>query len=282
MGTADTAFLDFARLVVSGPFDEVTLRVTRAFRLIERRSPLRFAHAVRDLASIARSAEYVKIWWLPTTGSAVVFRYERTDEAEPEGSLTRWADETVVNGFVFDRALRFVGRFPGATAGLNASVAATYLGPAQRVARSDRAFNLAMPPTHREAEWAFDVKVAPLALDALATLVRRDRLRVNFPCEIRFVRGDDAWMSPAHGRDTCQIGVYQAESADLAAWFAGASDIASNLGGRPHWGKEHSFGIHELEWAYPRFADFHALVNELDPGGVFMNDHLARVFGPRS
>jgi FAD/FMN-containing dehydrogenase len=262
-----------------GVVTEVTLRATKAFRLAEKREPIAFADVVRDLESLARSAEYVKIWWLPSAGSAVIFRYERSDAAEAGAALARWADEAIVNRHVFERALRFVGRFPGLTGGLNAAVTSTYLGPAERVARSDRAFNLAMPPIHREAEWAFGMKVAPLALEALATLVRRDRLRINFPCEIRFVRRDDAWMSPAEGRDTCQIGVYQAASPDLEPWFGGAATIARNLDGRPHWGKEHAFGVHELEWAYPRFGAFKELARELDPRGTFVNPHLARILG---
>ncbi len=262
-----------------GIVTEVTLRATRSFRLIEKREPVRLIDVLRDFDGIARSAEYVKLWWLPNSGSAVLFRYERSEAPEPDHALARWADERIVNRHVFERALRFVGRFPGATAALNASVAAAYLGPSTRVARSDRAFNLAMPPRHREAEWAVSMKVAPLALEALATLVRRDRLRINFPCEIRFVRGDDTWMSPAYGRDTCQIGVYQAESPDLAPWFAGASTIAHSLDGRPHWGKEHDWGADAIEWAYPRAGEFKALVHQLDPSGRFRNAHLARILG---
>jgi len=263
-----------------GIVTEVTMRVTRAFRLVENRQPVPFVDVLADIEGIAHSAEYVKLWWLPTTGSAVVFRYERSEAPEPDDALARWVDETIVNRLVFDRALRFVGRFPAATSALNASVAATYLGPSERVARSDRAFNLAMPPIHREAEWAFAMKVAPLALESLATLVRRDRLRINFPCEIRFVRGDDGWMSPAHGRDTCQIGIYQAESPDLAPWFTGASTIAHSLDGRPHWGKEHDWAIDAIERAFPRFGEFKALAHQLDPRGMFMNAHLARILGP--
>lgn len=273
--------LDAARVHLGalGVVTEVTMRVTRSFRLVEKREPLPFADIVRDLEGIARSAEYVKLWWLPTTGSAVVFRYERSDLPEPDAGFTRWADEVVLNRHVFDRALRVVGRFPAATASLNSAVAATYLRPGQRVARSDRAFNLAMPPNHREAEWAFPMETAPLALEALATLVRRDRIRVNFPCEVRFVRGDTGWMSPAEGRDTCQIGVYQAESSDLQAWFRGASAIARSLHGRPHWGKEHDWGRDELAQAYPRFETFKALATELDPGRMFVNACLARALG---
>lgn len=264
-----------------GVVSEVTLRVTGAFGLCETREVLSFPALVGELDRIARSAEFVKVWWLPSTGRAVVFRYERSSEACVDRPLARWLDEEIVNKRVFDVALRLAGRAPWVTSLVNGAVAATYLRAGRRVDRSDRCFNLAMPPVHREAEWAFSMDRAPEALEALATLVRRDRLRINFPCEVRFVKGDDGWMSPAAGRDTCQIGVYQAESADLAGWFGGAETIAASLGGRPHWGKESSWARDAIEPVFPRFGDFRRLAAELDPRATMENAFLARVLGRR-
>jgi FAD/FMN-containing dehydrogenase len=264
-----------------GVVTAVTLGVVPAFTLCEEREAIPFAAATRDLEAIARSAEFVKLWWLPTTGRAVVFRYRRTDEPAVDERLARWLDEEIVNKRLFDAVLRLAGVAPRTTSWINAAVAATYLGASRRVVRSDRAFNLAMPPSHREAEWAFDLADAGPALEALSTLVRRDRLRINFPCEIRFVRADAAWMSPAHGRDTCQIGVYQAESPDLAPWFAGAEIIAAALGARPHWGKESTWDHTRNARALPRWADFRALADALDPKATMENAFLARVLGRR-
>jgi FAD/FMN-containing dehydrogenase len=50
-------------------------------------------------------------------------------------------------------------------------------------------------------------------------------------------------------------------------------------GGRPHWGKLHSLEAAELADEYPRFADFLALRDRLDPDRVFVNDHLRRILG---
>jgi FAD/FMN-containing dehydrogenase len=30
---------------------------------------------------------------------------------------------------------------------------------------------------------------------------------------------------------------------------------------------------------YPQWGRFHAVRRQLDPGGMFMNDHLGRIFG---
>ena len=55
--------------------------------------------------------------------------------------------------------------------------------------------------------------------------------------------------------------------------------ILRAAGGRPHWGKVHTRTAADLAPAYPRFADFVALRDRLDPDRVFGNDYLRRVLG---
>ena len=49
--------------------------------------------------------------------------------------------------------------------------------------------------------------------------------------------------------------------------------------GRPHWGKLHTRTAADLAPAYPRFGDFLAMRDRLDPDRVFANDHLRTVLG---
>lgn len=41
----------------------------------------------------------------------------------------------------------------------------------------------------------------------------------------------------------------------------------------------HRLNRERLEPLYPRYADFVALPRELDPGGKFVNAHVAALFG---
>ena len=50
-------------------------------------------------------------------------------------------------------------------------------------------------------------------------------------------------------------------------------------GGRPHWGKMHTLDAAQLTERYPRFADFIALRERLDPQRRFTNMYLDRVLG---
>lgn len=51
------------------------------------------------------------------------------------------------------------------------------------------------------------------------------------------------------------------------------------LGGRPHWGKLQTRDAAYLEGVYPRFGDFLALRDRLDPDRRFSNAYTTRVFG---
>lgn len=281
--TTEDARFDAARVHLGalGIVSEVTLKVVPAFSLLESREILPIGRVIEQLPSIAGSAEYVKLWWFPSTKQAVVFRYERTSRVARHSPLYHYFDETIVNRGAFDWMLRLAGRYPEVTRYINHAVASIYLRPGERVARSDRAFNLAMPPNHREAEWAFSMTDAGPVLADLQSLIERQSLRINFPCEIRFVRRDDIWMSPAYGTDACHIGVYQAQSPDLDGYFSGASSIALQHHGRPHWGKEHSWTAQQIAAVYPRAKDFLTLCNQLDPTAVMENAYLAQVLGPR-
>jgi L-gulonolactone oxidase len=262
-----------------GVISEVTLCAVPAFRLEEELDPRPIEAVWSDLRAVAESAEFVKVWWLPTTRRAQVFRYRRTVLPGRDRPIARWLDEKLVNQVIFEGALRLGGRYPRITPWINSAMVRTYFRRGRRIARSDRCFHVAMPPTHRETEYAFDLAEAAGALREIDAAIRRERWIVNFPMEIRFVPRDDAWMSPAYGRDTAQIGFYQAESPHLPAYFARAEEIAVRFGARPHWGKEFAMTREQVLAAYPRSGEFLALRRELDPEGVLGNAFTDRVLG---
>jgi hypothetical protein len=227
---------------------EVTLRCEPLATLVEEAHRVAIDAVVRDLVATATSAEYVKIWWLPTLPFVLVYHYARSDAPPRTSRLRRWADEAIINRFLFTGLISASRHWPSLTRPIDNAVGATYLRPSRRVGRYDRMLTVAMPPLHREMEYAVALEQAPEALDRVRSLIDRRGLRVNFVMEIRFARGDDAWMSPAYGRDSCHIGAYMADRVDLAPYFAGVERIMQGLGGRPHLGK----GAHRHPGGGPR------------------------------
>ncbi|PRQ04366.1 L-gulono-1,4-lactone dehydrogenase [Enhygromyxa salina] len=260
-----------------GIITEVTIRVGPAFQLCETTEVLDFASALANMQAIARSAEYVKLWWLPHTSEVIVFRCERTSEPGEVSRLLRWVDRVIVNMLLFGLVLWLGRHWPGLIPAANGLVARTYLKPRCTVGRSDQILSLAMPPRHRETEYALPLDRAAEALSRTRALIESSGVRVNFITEVRFVKADDGWMSPASERDSCQLGAYMAQAPGIDGYFAGFEEQMKQLGGRPHWGKEFRASAKELREMYPRADAWAQKVRELDPDGVFRNPFLDRV-----
>lgn len=262
-----------------GILTEITIRVVPAFRLCETSETIDFATAVANVQDIARSAEFVKLWWLPHTEGVIVFRYERTDRPGEVSKLGRWLDQHVINDGVFRLLLALGGRFPGITPTANRAVGRTYFKPRESIGRSDLMLSVVMPPRHREVEYALPLEHTGEAMLRTRALIDELGVRVNFLSEVRFVKADDAWMSPASERDSCQLGAYMAAAPGIDAYFSGFEQSMSQLGGRPHWGKEFTLAGPALREMYPRTQQFIELARELDPDGVLRNAFLDRVLG---
>ena len=91
---------------------------------------------------------------------------------------------------------------------------------------------------------------------------------------MRFAAPDDLWLSTAHGRESGYIAVHRYWREDPTEYFEAVEQIMLGFGGRPHWGKMHTLDAAALRDRYPRFDDFVALRDRLDPDRMFQNPYL--------
>jgi L-gulonolactone oxidase len=131
----------------------------------------------------------------------------------------------------------------------------------------------------REGEYAVPRAALVPALRELRTWLDQHDEPVSFPFEVRFVKADDIWLSPAYERDVAYVAFHQYHRMPHERWFGICEDVLGAAGGRPHWGKLHRLDAAGLAARHPRHADFMALRDQLDPTGVFGNDYLDRVLG---
>src|SRR5690606_31268318 len=118
--------------------------------------------------------------------------------------------------------------------------------------------------------------------EAIAEMRRwydRSGEHVSFPVEVRFTAADDIWLSTGYERDNVYLAVHQFHRTDPTRYFAAMQDIFVAHGGRPHWGKMHTLGPDHLRTVYPRFDDFVAVRDRLDPARRFTNAYLRQVLG---
>ncbi len=91
--------------------------------------------------------------------------------------------------------------------------------------------------------------------------------------ELRTIRGDELWLSPAYGRDTVGFHfTWVLDPAKVLPVVSTVEDALLPLGARPHWGKVTTLDPGQMVARSPRGAAFVALARRLDPGATFGND----------
>jgi xylitol oxidase len=93
--------------------------------------------------------------------------------------------------------------------------------------------------------------------------------------EIRTVRADDLWLSPAYHRDSVTLHfTWHQDATAVAPVLADIEQRLLPLGARPHWGKLTTIPPDRIVAGYDRATDFAALLRKHDPTGKFRNPYV--------
>jgi len=149
----------------------------------------------------------------------------------------------------------------------------------ERTGFSDVIFPSIRNTRFNEIEYSVPEANGPDCLKELRELMKGKHKKVAWPLEYRTVGSEDSYLSMAAGRDTVTISAHQPAAAPLTGFFEDCEDIFRNHNGRPHWGKIHTMKAKELSALYPQWDNFQKVREQLDPKGLFMNDHLKEIFG---
>jgi FAD/FMN-containing dehydrogenase len=223
-----------------GAITELTLRAVPAFALAETVEQIPVEQVGARVAEIGHSAEYVKVWWVPHTPMALVFRYERTTEPmtrRPSPGTERFIENWIVHRAVLPPWTAWCRRRPDSVPFANAVIGRT-LVKKRRVGPSTLMLTTPDPALHYETEAALPLTAGGEAFERTVNLIDRVGVRVNHLVELRYVKGDQGWMSPACGADSVQLGAYTALPAQRRSYFDAFWREMRALGARPHWGKE--------------------------------------------
>lgn len=267
-----------------GILTKVTLQCEPAFSLHSLERPVTFADLIANIHRYAQEADHCKVWWFPHTDHAQLWQFNRVSASLLPSrwqSFRWWWKDSVLGQRLSEALLWITHWFPPIMPSMNRFLRAVHYKTAERVDRSDRIFNIPVFIRHPEMEYAIPAEYAAEALERLRSMIDAQGFRVNFVVEIRFVKGDDIWLSPAYQRDSCYIGVmmYRQEKV-FPAYFRACEEIFLSYEGRPHWAKIHNLSPEQLAQLYPKYREFVQLRNRLDPERIFCNPHLDRIFPP--
>lgn len=263
-----------------GVVTALTFAVEPLFLLMAREEPMPLDRVLAEFDRLWAENEHFEFYWFPHTGNTNTKRNNRS--AGPERPVSRargWFDDEFLSNGVF-QAANWVGRAVPATVPAIARLSSRALSAR---AYTDVPYKVFTSPRRvRFVEMEYAVPRAALVdtLRELKAMVDRSPLRICFPVEVRTAPADDITLSTASGRDSAYVAVHMFRGAPYRAYFTAAERIFTAHEGRPHWGKVHTRDAAYLAAAYPRFGEFTALRDRLDPDRRFQNDYLRRVLGP--
>ncbi|HWS50011.1 MAG TPA: D-arabinono-1,4-lactone oxidase [Microbacterium sp.] len=260
---------------------EVTLQCVPAFVMHAVDEPAPLEDVLATLDDRVAASDHFEFYWFPHTEVALTKRQRRLPESavrHPLPVVGRWVDETLLSNGVY-RVACAAGRLaPAITAPFN-RLAVRLTGDREYTDLSHRVLTQSRTVRFREMEYALPAGNVVAAFREVRALIAERGWRIEFPVEVRFVAQDDLWLSTAQGRATGYIAVHRYWRADPTEYFDAVERIMLEHGGRPHWGKLHTLGARQLRERYPRFDDFVALRDRLDPERRFGNRYLERVLG---
>ena len=260
---------------------EITIECSPSFLLnaVEKPEPLQ--EVLDNWIERCHTADHFEFYWFPHTDTALTKTNTRLSADQPkklQHPVGRWIDDQLMANHVYTLTCAIGTAIPAIIKPVN-HLADRLVAEREVTDLSHRIFAAPRTIRFKEMEYALPVEHVPAALRAINELIESKGWRISFPIEVRVAASDDNWLSTAYGRESGYIAVHRYHREDPEEYFQAVEAIMTGFDGRPHWGKMHFRDAASLAPSYPRFGDFLAVRDRLDPNRLFANPYLERVLG---
>lgn len=261
-----------------GVMSSIMLRVKKPYKLEYRSSKARFEDTLPRLEEYKTKNRNFEFYWFPYSETVQLKESNETELPVKDPGFGGWFNDLFMENGVF-WVLSKQSRYLPFLAPTVSRISAWGVSASKKVNWSHKVYATPRLVRFNEMEYNLPAEAMVPALRAVKKEIEKERFRVHFPLECRWSKGDEAWLSPAHGRDSAYIAVHMYKGMPHEAYFKAMERIFLDHGGRPHWGKMHFLSAKELSGLYPKWNDFLAMREQMDPGGMFLNTHLRKLFG---
>jgi FAD/FMN-containing dehydrogenase len=150
--------------------------------------------------------------------------------------------------------------------------------PHHRVDRSYLIYPMIYDPNFHELEYFVPLNKGVDAIRELREFMLKNLPISVFPMEVRTVGADNAYLSSQYQTDTMVISVSGMPGTEYWDYLRAVDALLGKYDARVHWGKLHFLTKDQLLARYPMAEEFIKIRRELDPNGMFLNDHLRPLF----
>lgn len=238
-----------------GVITRIELEVVPRYRLVEENRVMPFGELVEQWDDLLVDYRHFSFWWCPADSSYELYGLSEVPADSCLVKLLREArpdEATVAEG---------------------------------KDARTDRSHRIY--PDVVASEASFDeleyMVPADTAKDVVQVMRRLQRDKFSdelSPLQIRWQKADHGFLSPQYGRDTASVSVSGIIGTSYEPFLQAVDRELQAFDARPHWGKTHrNLTAERVRSLYPRLEDFQDVRRKFDPDGLFLNTHLAQLFG---
>lgn len=259
-----------------GLITEATLKMIPAYKLKVETFSEDMRLSLEKFDQRLKNNRHLEMFYFPVGDWSIVKLMNETQGlVSPQTKLNRMSD-VVLENWLYE-GLNMLVTKTGSYKSMDRLIR-KFVGHKTFINWSHRAFPTERSVRFMEMEFNLPLEKFQEVFDEIKFSIRKNHFKTLFPIEIRFVKGDDLWLSPAYQRDSVYFAIHTYVDEDYRDYFQEMQHIFKRHGGRPHWGKWHTTTSAYLATVYPKWHDFLKLRNELDPNGLWLNEYLKKLF----
>jgi FAD-linked oxidoreductase len=259
-----------------GIVTKVKLQLVPAYKLKYVKEKVNLDDCLNNLDKYKTQNRNFEFYWFPHTNTIQAKMLNITDEAPMKSSVMKYFNDMVLENGAFKVLSELCRMFPSMSKSV-AKISAGAVSTGVDINYSNRIYATPRLVKFQEMEYNLPAEHAVQAIKEMRESINANNFKVHFPIEVRFVKGDDIYLSPAYQRDSVYIAVHMYKGMEYKTYFDAMETIFKKYNGRPHWGKMHTRTASELSQLYPMWGKFQEIRHQLDPEGLFMNDYLRKL-----
>jgi FAD-linked oxidoreductase len=255
---------------------KVKLQLIPAYKLKYVREKGTFDDCLANLEKLKSENRNFEFYWFPHTNGVQIKTLNVTDEEPTKSSFMKYFNDMVLENGAF-KVLSEMCRLMPSLCRTVCKISAAGVSTGVDINHSNRIYATPRLVKFQEMEYNLPAEHAVAALKEIRDSITSNNFRVHFPIEVRFVKADDMYLSPAYQRDSVYIAVHMYKGMEYKTYFDAMETIFKKYNGRPHWGKMHTRTAKELSQLYPMWNKFQEIRTQLDPEGLFLNDYMKKL-----
>jgi FAD-linked oxidoreductase len=259
-----------------GIITKVKLQCVPAYKLHYVWQKKKLSDCLENLEKYKNENRNFEFLWFPHT-EWVQAKFINPTNLEPKKSnLFKKFNDIVIENGGFWLLSEISRKFPAKAPNVS-KIAADLISDGSDVNYSHRIYATPRLVKFNEMEYNLPAEYFVAAIQEIDETIGKNRFKVHFPIECRFVKSDDIYLSPAYGRESAYIAVHMYKGMEYKPYFEAMEAIFKKYEGRPHWGKMHTRTANELKDLYPAWGQFQTIRQQLDPQNFFLNEHLQNI-----